>query len=67
MLNYVWVSIYANAIEKSRNSNLGLPIVKSSLYLYIKCIGFGWVEFYDISTIIGYLMPNPLYTYTLNI
>ena len=26
---------------------------------------FGWV--YDISTIVGYLMPNPFYTYILNI
>ena len=27
----------------------------------------GWlVEFYGISTIVGYLMPNPLYTYILN-
>ena len=24
---------------------------------------FGWVRFYSISTIVGYLMPNPLYTY----
>ena len=35
---------------------------KSSLYIYIKYIWFGWVWFYDISTIVGYLMPN-LYTY----
>ena len=28
---------------------------------------FGWVGFYGISTIVGYLMPNPLYTYILNI
>ena len=41
--------------------------VKSSLYIYIKHIGFGWVGFYGISTIVGYLMPNPLYTYILNI
>ena len=40
---------------------------KFSLYIYIKYIGFGLVGFYDISTIVGYLMPNPLYTYTLNI
>ena len=40
---------------------------KSSLYIYIKCIRFGLVEFYGISTIVGYLMPNPLYTYILNI
>ena len=25
------------------------------------------VWFYGISTIVGYLMPNPLYTYILNI
>ena len=33
----------------------------------IEYIGFGWVEYYGISTIEGYLMPNPLYTYVLNI
>ena len=27
----------------------------------------GLVGSYDISTIIGYLMPNPVYTYILNI
>ena len=27
----------------------------------------GLVEFYGISTTGGYLMPNPLYTYRLNI
>ena len=37
--------------------------VKSSLYIYIKYIGFGLVGFYGISTIVGYLMPTPLYTY----
>ena len=40
---------------------------KSSLYIYIKYIGFGLVDFYGISTIVGYLMPNPLYTYISNI
>ena len=40
---------------------------KSSLYIYIKYIGFGWVGFYGISTIVGYLMPNPHYTYILNL
>ena len=23
----------------------------------------GWVGFYDISTLVGYLIPNPLYTF----
>ena len=45
---------------------------KSSLYIYIKYIGFGLVGFYGISTIgmstfMGNSMPNPFYTYILNI
>ena len=41
---------------------------KSSLYIYIKYIGFGLVGFYGISTIVGYLMPNlTLYTYIYQI
>ena len=42
-------------------------LAKSSLYIYIKYIGFGWVGFYSISTLVGYLMLNPLYTNILNI
>ena len=37
------------------------------LITYIKYVEFGLVGFYGISTIVGYLMPNPLYTYILNI
>ena len=33
----------------------------------IGLVWFGLVWFYRISTIVGYLMPNPLYTYILNI
>ena len=42
---------------------------KPSLYIYIKYIWFGWVGlgFYGLLTIVGYSMPNPLYTYILNI
>ena len=40
---------------------------KSSLYIYIKSLGFGLVGFYCISTIVCYLMPNPLYTYISNL
>ena len=40
---------------------------KYSLYKYTKHIGFGVVGFYGIPTIAGYLRPNPLYTYILNI
>ena len=34
--------------------------VYETIYTYM-------VGFYGISTIVGYLMPNPLYTYILNI
>ena len=30
-------------------------------------IWFDLIWFYGISTIVGYLMPNPVYTYKLNI
>ncbi len=30
-------------------------------------IWLGWVKFDGISIIVGYLMPNPLYTYISNI
>ena len=40
---------------------------KSSLYIYIKYIRFGLVGFYDISTIVSYFKPNPVYTYILNV
>ena len=48
-------------------NHCGLFNAKSSLYIYIEYIGFSLVGFYGISTIVGYLMPNPLYTYILNI
>ena len=43
---------------------------KSSLYIYIKyvwLVGLGWVGFYGISTIVGFLMPNPVPTYILTV
>ena len=45
----------------------GLFDAKSSLYTYIKYIGFGLVGFYGISTLVGYLMSNPLSKYISNI
>ena len=41
--------------------------VKSSLCLDIKYIWFGWIGFLGTSTNVVYLMPNPLYTYILDI
>ena len=40
------------------------------LVAVIQLLVSGWldmVRFYGISTTIGYLMPNPVYTYILNI
>ena len=39
----------------------------SSLYICIKYISFGGFEFYGISTIVGYLIPNLIYTFIFNI
>ena len=39
---------------------------KIGFYIYIEYIWFGLVWFYDISTIVGNLMPNPVFTYILN-
>ena len=40
---------------------------KSFLYIYIKYIRFDLVWLYGISIIVGYSMPNTLYTHLLNI
>ena len=48
-------------------NNWGLFNAQSSLYIYTKYIRFRLFGFYGISTIGVFLMPNPLYTYVLNI
>ena len=37
------------------------------LFFLHQSVGFGLVRFYGMSTIAGYLIPNPLYTYISNI
>ena len=54
--NMIWFSWLINPCR--------LFHVKSYLYIYIKYIWFGLV---GLSTLVGYLMPNPIYTYILNI
>ena len=50
---------------------LKTPSASNTLTVLSKLLGWFWfsclVVFYGISTILGYLMPNPLYTYILNI
>ena len=62
LLFWVWFDLVLKHIN-----HCTLFSTKSSLYLYIKYIWFGLVGFYGISTIVGYLMPNPLYIYISNI
>ena len=59
MIWFGWVLLHINHYK--------LFNAKFSLYIYIQYILFGLVQFYGISTIVGYLMPNLLYTYILNI
>ena len=59
MIWFGWVLWHIN--------NCWLFNAKSSLYIYIKYIGFALVGFYGISIIVGNLMSNPLYIYILNI
>ena len=61
-LNLVWFGWVLRHINHCRLFN-----AKFSTYIYIKYIWFVLVGFYGISTIISYLMPNPLYTYILDI
>ena len=59
MLQFGWILLYIN--------NCRLFNDKSSLCIYNKYICFSLVGFYCISTIVGYLMINPLYAYIINI
>ena len=61
-LGLLWFSLFLCHIN-----HCGLSNAKSTLYIYIEYILFHLVGIYVISTIVGYLMPNPLYTYISNI
>ena len=45
-------------------TNIKLQFCQSELQIITS---YGLVGFYGISTIVGYLMPNPTYRYILNI
>ena len=62
-LCHIWAKSLVNFhINPCRSFN-----AKSFLYIYIKYMSFGLVGFYGVSTLVGHLMPNPFYTYILNI
>ena len=58
----IWFGLVLGHINHCRLFN-----AKFSLYIYTKYTSFSLVGFYGISTIVGYLMPNSLYTYIQNI
>ena len=58
--NLIW-ELMLHKFEQSHHT------VKATKNTYWVKVWLGWVWFYGISTILGYIMPNPLYTYILNI
>ena len=69
---YTYISNIGFGFVLWHNNNWRIFNTKSSLYKHIKYIWFclvcfGLVWFYGISTIIGYIIPNPFYTYILDI
>ena len=53
--------------KETKPNHRRISNAKSYLYIDIRDIKFGLVGVYGISIIVGYLMPNPFYTYILNI
>ena len=54
---------YAKKIPYSWNNKGVKYYFQKLMYLF----EFGFVWFYGISTIVGYLMPDPILTYILNV
>ena len=61
-IKYIWFGFVLWHINPCRLFN-----VKFCLHIYTKYIWFCFVWFYGISTLVGYLMSNSVYTYILNI
>ena len=62
-INYTQDSEYITAWLSQQEIDIYLNLINKKNYK----VWFGLVWFYSISTIVGYLMPNPFYTYILNI
>ena len=59
-----------NKLEAAKNTCCAQSedaVDQSSIIKWLKMLWLGWVGFYGISTIVGYLMPDPVHTYILNI
>ena len=61
-----WLKFHVCTINKSAHTKKSGNLFNDPGIKYI-WFGFVWFGFMIISTVVGYLMPNPLYTYILNI
>ena len=68
MYDLVWFSFMSYQKKKKKEKKKERIFnAKYPLYIYSNHIGFGLVWFYGISTIVGYFLPNPVYTYIFDI
>ena len=73
--NYYKIIIYTlftSEVTECLNlrSNDGIPVLLFSRTLFdilVNLISFSLVGLYGISTIVGYLMPNPVFRYILDV
>ena len=66
-MQLAWSRIWTRVAVSISYDQSCLYKYQSCLYKYIIYTWSGFVGFYDISTIVGYLMPNPVYAYELDI
>ena len=66
-IKYIWFGWVGLGLVLWHINLYRLFNAKSSLYIYIRYVWFGLAGFYGTTTIVGYLMLNPLYIYILNI
>ena len=52
----LWVQLSSNERKESKKKKVSLTREKKWLVVWL-------VGFYDIAPLVGYLMPNPVYTY----
>ena len=66
---YLSVGFFYFSLLMIARSSLLAGIKRFIIIIIIFCsVIIGWlVDFYGISTLVGYLMPNPVYTYILNL
>ena len=59
--------MYSFLVKKQKTSTFFHCFYVEQENYWLPILTVVWFGFYGISTIIDYLMPNPLYTYLLNI